>query len=435
MTQAYQTSAVAALAAIADGTISARDLTAHFLDRIAADNGRINALRHVLADEALVAAEAIDAKVAAGDVLPPLAGLPVVVKENCDVAGVPCSAGLAFRNGHVPDRDAEITKRLRDAGAIVLGVSISDPGAFSVRTDAVTHPLDPELVVGGSSGGSGAALAAGFCLGAIGTDTGGSIRIPSACCGTAGLKPTFDALPMDGIFPLVQSLDHVGPMALNVEDTRVIWNALSGQAGAETKRIKRVGFDPAWVEIADQPIRDAVAMAKAALIEQGIEIVEIKLPDRHDLLAMHGEIFMVEAAAFHCSLYPENTIDYPELAQDWFEIARSMPVGTYVDAWTKRVAMRNAVNTIFESVDAIIAPTLCVARPAKHDTSLMVAGVETDYTMALAWLPCLFDETGHPALAFSVADAPDPLSASVQIVGPHGGEDTVFSLARKIAAH
>jgi Asp-tRNA(Asn)/Glu-tRNA(Gln) amidotransferase A subunit family amidase len=173
----------AASAAVTQRDVSFEQLTSQFLTRITEGNPAVGAIRVLAANEALNAARAMDSLLEAGGPLPPLAGMPVVIKENCDTNGMPCSAGLPFRGGNVPTTDAPVVKRLRDAGAIILGVSISDPGAFGVRTAEVTHPLDPALTVGGSSGGSAAALAAGFCLGAIGTDTGGSIRIPSPVAG------------------------------------------------------------------------------------------------------------------------------------------------------------------------------------------------------------------------------------------------------------
>jgi Asp-tRNA(Asn)/Glu-tRNA(Gln) amidotransferase A subunit family amidase len=429
----FETSAEAACAAIRERDVSAQELTSRFLARIEAGNGSLGAIRHVMVDQAIEAARALDAKIEAGERLPPLAGLPVVVKENCDTAGVPCSAGLEFLADHVPTADSAITARLRAAGAIILGVSVSDPGAFSVRTFDVTHPADPALTVGGSSGGSAAALAAGFCLGAIGTDTGGSIRIPSACCGTVGLKPTYGALPMDGIFPLVKSLDHVGPMGRSVGDVRLLWHALADQVPEPASEPQRIGYDPAWVEIADRPIRDAFALGLKRLRDQGLSVVEISLPDLDEVVAMHGQIFLVEAAAYHCAHHGENIGSYPAIAREWFAIARDMGVGAYVDACAKRVVMTGLVDQALGKVDAIMTPSLCVARPRKDAGTVTITGVEHDYTMGLVRLTCLFDHTGHPAIAFPVPGTPDALTSSLQVIGPHQGEEMLSRLADRLA--
>jgi Asp-tRNA(Asn)/Glu-tRNA(Gln) amidotransferase A subunit family amidase len=430
VTDPFEKSAVAACAAIRRRDVSVQELTSHFLARIERGNCGIRALRHVMADRAIEAAGVIDARIRAGEALP-LAGLPFVVKENCDTVGAPCSAGLPFRRNHWPSMDSWIVARLRAAGAIILGISVSDPGAFSVRTAEVTHPSDPALTVGGSSGGSAAALAAGFCLGAIGTDTGGSIRIPSACCGTVGLKPTFGSLPMDGIFPLVTSLDHVGPMAGSIDDVSLVWQALatSTQAGSTPSR-QRVGYDPAWVEVADQPIRTAFDLALERLSDQDITTIEIRLPDLEDVVAMHGQIFLPEAFAYHCAHHGENIDRYPAIAREWFAHAREMRVGTYSDACVRRVAMTRHIDELLEEVDAIVTPTLCIASPPKHAERVTIAGVEHDFTMGLVRLTCLFDHTGHPALAAPVGGAPDKLASSLQIIGPYGGEATVLRYAK-----
>lgn len=426
---------MAALAAIRRRDVSTQDLTSRFLARIARHDGHLHALRHVLAEQAMEEAAALDARIRAGEDVPPLAGLPVVVKENCDTAGVSCSAGLKVRATHIPATDSWVTARLRAAGAIVVGLSVSDPGAFSTRTSEVTHPSDPELTVGGSSGGSAAALAAGLCLGAIGTDTGGSIRIPSACCGTVGLKPTFAALPMEGIFPLVKSLDHVGPMARSVEDVGILWRALAQAAPAPGETPRRVGYDPAWVECADASIREAMKIALERLAARNIPAVEVKLPALDDVVSMHGRIFLPEAAAYHCARHPADVAAYPALARAWFAAAREMNVGAYVDACVERAAMTKAVDDVLQTVDAILAPTLCVVRPRKAAATVIIAGVEQDFTMGLVRLTCLFDHTGHPAVSLPVRGAPDPLASSIQVIGPHGREDRVLGVAEMIQSN
>lgn len=339
---------------------------------------------------------------------------------------MPCPAGLDFRADHVPSKDSAIVSRLRAAGAIVLGVSVSDPGAYGVRTAEVVHPLDPTLTVGGSSGGSAAALAAGFCLGAIGTDTGGSIRIPSACCGTVGLKPTFSALPMDGIFPLVHSLDHVGPMARSVGDVRLLWQALSGRDEAPAELPRRVGYDPAWVEFADPAVRAAFEAATARLKHRGVAVVEVQLPALDEIVAMHGRIFVVEAAAYHCAHDADHISDLPASVREFLAIARNMAVGEYVDACAKRVAMTRAVDDVLNRVDVIMSPTLCVGRTLKFAETVMIAGIDHDFTMGLVRLTALFNHTGHPVLALPVGGMPDPLTSNVQIIGPRHGEGLVL---------
>jgi Asp-tRNA(Asn)/Glu-tRNA(Gln) amidotransferase A subunit family amidase len=346
----------------------------------------------------------------------------VVVKENCDTAGLACPAGLAFRKDHRPAIDSWITARLRAAGAVILGTAISDPGAFGVRTAEVTHPADASLTVGGSSGGSAAALSAGLCLGAIGTDTGGSIRIPSACCGTVGLKPTFGALPMQGIFPLVPSLDHVGPMARDVADTALLWEGLTGQPPASARRMASLGVDPVWLAEADPPIRDGIAELLMRLRAEGVDVREVRLPALDDLGRMHGQIFFAESAAWHLAHHPENRARYPKIAQDWFDLALKMPVADYVEACRARELARRQVEAVLQQVDVILTPTLSVWRPVRDAAELRLSGQPMDYVLALVRQTCLYDHTGHPALAMPIAGRAPGMGEGMQLVGAAGGE-------------
>jgi Asp-tRNA(Asn)/Glu-tRNA(Gln) amidotransferase A subunit family amidase len=413
---------VAARAAIRSGAWSVAGLTTAFLDRIAAENPRINALRDWDAELVLAAARDLDARLARGEDIGPLGGVPVVVKENCDTAGLACPAGLAFRKDHRPAIDSWITARLRAAGAVILGTAISDPGAFGVRTAEVTHPADASLTVGGSSGGSAAALSAGLCLGAIGTDTGGSIRIPSACCGTVGLKPTFGALPMQGIFPLVPSLDHVGPMARDVADTALLWEGLTGQPPASARRMASLGVDPVWLAEADPPIRDGIAELLMRLRAEGVDVREVRLPALDDLGRMHGQIFFAESAAWHLAHHPENRARYPKIAQDWFDLALKMPVADYVEACRARELARRQVEAVLQQVDVILTPTLSVWRPVRDAAELRLSGQPMDYVLALVRQTCLYDHTGHPALAMPIAGRAPGMGEGMQLVGAAGGE-------------
>ncbi len=428
---AFISSATAARAAVGRGDLSAEDLVSHFVAQVEERNPTIGAVRFLAEDQALEAARGIDQRRKLGGPLPPLAGVPIFVKENCDTAGVPCSAGLSFRANHRPSADAPVVTRLRDAGAIILGVAVSDPGAFGVRTIEVRHPHDAALTVGGSSGGSAAALSAGFCLAAIGTDTGGSIRIPSACCNTVGLKPSFGALSLEGVYPLIPSLDHVGPMATNVEDVKLMWDVLSGGDKAD-RPARSIGFDPRWMHDADPVVADGLAITLERLGRAGLLVKKVELPDLNEIMEMHGRIFFVEGAAHHCANFGNDIRNYPGIAQAWFEMARHMPVADYVQACERRVRFARTVDHLLEQVDVIATPTLSVLHPRKDASHLIVSGQQLDFTLAMVRQTCLFNHTGHPALAMPMntfAALPPP---SLQIVGRHGDEAKILNLAMSI---
>ncbi len=429
-------SAVAATAAIRNRLISATEMTEFFLENIETANPEISAIREVLQEQALDKARSIDDRIARSQPIGALAGLPVVVKENCDTAGATCSAGLAFHHENRPESDAAISSLLRKADAIILGVSVCDPGAFSTRTPDVTHPLNPDLTVGGSSGGSAAALACDMCLGAIGTDTGGSIRIPSACCGTVGLKPTFGGLPMDGIFPLVPSLDHVGPMAKSVGDTQLLWSALSRQQTPSNSTAPGcVGFDPRWLAEADDDVANAVLGVLDRIGSSGIEVREIELPGLDDVAWAHGTIFIVEALRYHMSEHGEFRGQYPDIAQDWFKVAETTPDEEYRQAVSSRRDYTRQVNDHLQSVDFIVSPTLLVREIDKLADAIRVGNRDLDFTMAMVRATSLFDHTGHPALALPVSADSNPLPPSLQLIGKNGGEAGLLQFGQWIEAN
>lgn len=422
---------MAASAAIHAKDMSVSELTTHFLTQIEEKNPVINAFRQSDAARAIQKAVEIDARIAAGETIGRLAGLPIAVKENCDTLGYSCSAGLSFRSDHTPSIDSGIIKRLKDEDAIILGITICDPGAFSVRTAQVIHPNNPNLTVGGSSGGSGAAVNAGLCLGAIGTDTGGSIRIPAACCGVYGLKPTYGSLPMEGIFPLVQSLDHVGPMARSIEDVKSIWSGLAKRHNEDLTPIKSIGFDPNYLTEADDRFNAEFDIVLKACSNLGIALVEIEQPALASVIEMHGTIFLVEAAGYHHAHHAEHISQYPEISREWFEIARSIPMEDYLSACELRRKFTRIVNSNLHKVDLILTPTMIVREPSKFAEEFDIKGETTEFTMALVRHTALYDHTGHPVLAMPIPTT-EQISSSLQIIGAHNRENGILNFATNL---
>lgn len=428
---AFLTSATAASAAIAKREVSVEALTSYCLSTIAQTNGQTHTLRFVASEQALETARALDLTIKTGTAFGPLTGIPIVVKENCDTAGAPCSAGLDFRANNRPDTDAPLVARLRQAGAVIIGVSVSDPGAFGVRTLDVTHPANADLTVGGSSGGSAAALVAGYCLAAIGTDTGGSIRIPSACCGTAGLKPTFSVLPMTGVYPLVPTLDHIGPMAKTVADPALMWDALQDRR-SPTAGVKVIGYDPKWVRDAEAPVANAFWSLLERLGSVGIIAKIVDLPDLDAISKMHGTIFFVESAAHHYAHYTQDIPNYPEMARDWFKAAQALPVSDYVTACVQRQSLTAHVNRLLDDVDVIVTPTLSVLHPRRDADTVRIGGRDHDFTLGLVRQTCLFNHTGHPALAMPLYKEGTNPPPSVQLVGRRHDEQRLLDFGQAI---
>ena len=406
--------------ALAQGRISARELTDAVLARIDALNPTLCAFTDILADQAQNEAARIDRQRASRVNLGPLAGIPVAIKDLIDTVPAICSGGLPFRVDHRPTRDAVVVRRLRHAGAIVVGVTATDPGAFGVRTAAVTHPLAPDRTVGGSSGGSGAALAAGLAYGALGTDTGGSIRIPAACCGITGLKPTFGRVSTVGVLPLASSLDHVGPMARSVSDLAPLAAALDPHY-QETARLGRrrrfiVGYDPGYAADAEPLAATGLDRALALCGKLGGEVRPVSLPKPADATETHLAIFCADAADFHLAAFPDRLSSYPPFARSMLQLANTLPGYRYRRALRHRARMRAALRTVFSEVDFVIVPTLPVPPPFKDAETVAVGGEQLDFTLALIRYTFIFDHTQNPVVSFPVLEAAPGIGASVQVV-------------------
>lgn len=414
------TSAKAARAAFLSGTAGAEEMARAMLAGIARDNPRLNAYREVLESTALAEARAADAARMAGRDPGPLAGLCVAVKENIDTVPALASAGMRFLRDRRAVKDSWITARLRALGATIVGTTISDPGAFGVRTAEVVHPVDTTLSVGGSSGGSGAALAAGLCHAAIGTDTGGSIRVPAALCGVAGLKPSAGRWSLAGVWPLVPSLDHVGPMARTGEDLLLLAEALDPDMPARPAA-RRVAFDPAWVAECDGDVQAAFGQTLTALTRKGVTVSEARLPALDRVAAVHGTIFCVETAAFYRSVVAPG-VELPREGQGAVSHADSITMAAYLAACRDRQQMRAAVDAILADGTVIVSPTTAVARAPKDAQSLTIGGTERDFTYGLVRLTCLFDHTGHPAAALPAA------GGSLQVVAARDADRSTLAL-------
>jgi Asp-tRNA(Asn)/Glu-tRNA(Gln) amidotransferase A subunit family amidase len=426
----------AAVAALRSGRTTSADLVEAALARIEAFNPLLGAMTEVLAKTAR--AEARRADRARGSGKPPsdLAGVPVVVKDIIDTTPAVCSAGLSFLGDYRPAADATVVRRLRRGGAAIVGVSASDPGAFGVRTDKVTHPQAPGLTVGGSSGGSGAALAAGFGFAALGTDTGGSIRIPAACCQIAGLKPTLGRITTKGIRPLVWSLDHVGPMTRKARDLAIVARVLDPRFDQSARRPARrrpvIGHAPAYSADADPEVERGLRHALEACRGLGAEVIEVALPPPDDVMDVHGKVFCAESAAYHFAAFPGRLADYVGTARQLLELAKEHKGYEYVQAMNRRAEFRRQVQALFTRIDVLLVPTLPVLPPRVDTRSVVVGGIERDFTLALVRYTALFDHTGHPVVSLPASVVAPGIGTSVQVVGPHHHDAEVVAFAARL---
>ena len=429
---------------IAAGELSPVELTQAYLDRIESVDPKVNSFITVLADEALADARRRADELARGQRRGPLHGIPLGLKDNIDTAGIRTTAASAVYADRVPTEDAECVRKLRDAGAVLLGKLNMHEFAYG-GTSAVTHygpvhnPWDLDYHPGGSSGGSGAAVAARLCAAALGTDTAASVRYPAACCGVVGLKATHGLASIRGIVPLSEFHDHVGPLARSVADAALVMNALVGfdpldpvSVRAETQdlhaaigrevRNLRLGIPrlPFFVDL-DPEIDAAVARAIEVLVGLAGQTrdVTIAAPETYALLD-------AETYAYHAPLLadPAKRALYQPLTLRRVMGGESVSAQVYIEQRRRMTIARNTIADTFADVDVLVAPT-CMATPAT--IAAIVANPAAEGSLIRNTLP--FNVLGIPAISVPCGFTRAGLPIGLQIVGPRLGERAVLALA------
>jgi aspartyl-tRNA(Asn)/glutamyl-tRNA(Gln) amidotransferase subunit A len=418
--------------------ISPVDLVGRCLERIAARRD-LNAFISVLADAALAEARRAQEEIAGGRYRGPLHGVPVSVKDLVDVEGIDTTSGSA-----VPPRravgDAAIVSRLRDAGAILVGKTNLHEFAFGTTGDEtafgpVHHPLDPSRSAGGSSSGAAVAIVEGMCFGSVGTDTGGSIRIPSAACGIVGLKPTTGELSCDGVVPLSTTLDHVGPMTRTVADAALMFQAMGGPVSvpvrpAEGRRAFGVPV-PYFCERLEPGVRAALERTRRELETVGHRVVDVAIAHAEWTAAVYLHIVLPEASAYHARTLETCPERYSPGVRLRLEMGRYVLAEDFVRAMTLRARLREAVDDALDGVDALLLPALAITAPPLGASSVEVDGAREPIRAVMLRLTQLFNITGHPAIALPAGSAAG-LPVGMQLVGRHGRTADLLALAAAV---
>jgi len=431
-------------AALGAGALDAVRLTEEFLARIDGPGRALNAYVVVCRDAALQAARAAATRAAAGRRLGPLDGIPVALKDNIDLAGVPTGNGFGGAPWRVPDHDAEVVRRLRAAGAVILGKLTMHEGALGATNDnphtGRTHnPHRVGFTPGGSSGGSGAAVAAGLCAAALGTDTGGSVRLPAAYCGVVGLKPSYGLVSTRGVVPLSYRLDHVGPLTRTVEDAALMLDGMAGfdpacpesrlvpppPAGAargDVMRGLRLGVLRNFDDEPPEPaIASAFAAARQALERLGAVIETVALPG-YDMARGRRAGFVrveVEAAFVHGALLAREPARFSPAMRGFLEFGARATAQQVLKADRRIDLAAFELRQAFAAVDAIVSPTAPQvafgfdARPPDNQSS---------YTI-------LANFAGCPALSLPMGATADGLPIGLHVMAPIGREDRVLRIA------
>jgi aspartyl-tRNA(Asn)/glutamyl-tRNA(Gln) amidotransferase subunit A len=405
------------------------------LARVAAIDPSIHAFIRLDEDRALADAAGADRAFAAGLDLGPLHGIPYALKDNYDVAGMPTSCGSRLAPEPMATRDSAVQAALAAGGGVLLGklgmheFAASWPG-FDTPFPPVRNPWDPDLTPGGSSSGSAAAVASGMVRVALGTDTGGSIRWPAACCGTVGLKPTRGLVSCQGVYPLSASLDHCGLLGWTVEDVALAFQAIGGPAAALAKptdlRGVRIGICRAFYEDAlgaDPEIVEALDGAVRIFADVGAEIVQVSLPP-FDLFNACGRIIMAaESFALHQARLRSHPLDY---SRNGF---RKLALGALVPADDYRLAQRmmRALEQAFDDGALSICDALLTASVLSFPPRLEAYAAEEPPAVSLQAI--MANVTGHPALAFPIGVSRAGLPIGAQIIGHPLAEPALFRIA------
>jgi Asp-tRNA(Asn)/Glu-tRNA(Gln) amidotransferase A subunit family amidase len=425
--------------------ISPVELIEQALTRIAERDPELNAFQFILDQQARVAAHRAEQELAAGVYRGPLHGVPVAVKDLLAIRGTPTTAGSKILADNITDFDAAAVERLEAAGAVIVGKTrLSEfaysPGSNNAHYGPTRNPRHLERDTGGSSSGSAAAVGAELVYAAIGSDTGGSIRIPASLCGIVGLKPTFGRISLYGVLPLAWSLDHLGPLTRSVADAALLLEALAGydardprtrqnvrpptptdlDAGVRGLRIGVLGDDGSGGRLGSDAAIAAWRQGLTALEQGGAELVEVDLPELEPLRLLNSAILAMEASAYHHPNLRARLNDYGEFMRQRILAAFAYDPRAFVRAQQGRAVLRRRCDTIFERIDLL-------STPSQPDVAPPLG------SLGSVTFTAPFNILGWPAISLPVGSA-EGLPLGLQLVGKPWDEATVLRAARVVEA-
>jgi amidase len=417
------------------------------LDRIGQLDGQLKSYAYVMTTSALEQARAADQEIAAGKVRGPLHGVPIAVKDLCWTKDAPTAAGMKIYRDNRPREDATVVIKLKEAGAVILGKLQLTEGAYAdhhPEVDPPRNPWDARLWSGASSSGSGVATAAGLCYGSLGSDTGGSIRFPSAANAVTGLKPTWGRVSRYGVFELAATLDHIGPMARSAVDCGAMLGAIAGADPNDPTAVlepvpdylaklsgslqgTRIGVDPRWTsEGVDAASTRIFQNALRVAADLGAKIHEIAFPDPTNMITDWFPLCGVETAVAHETTYPARKSDYGPGLAGLIELGLQQSGTDYQKIVLRREAFRGLVRAVFEKVDLLAVPAQTFAAPTL--AKMATLGENPELIAGLLRFSCPFDMTGSPSITLPGGFTESGGPVAFQFIGRHLDE------ARLVAA-
>ena len=427
--------------------LSPVDLTRLMLDRIASVDRSLQSYVTIMADAAMSSARRAEAEIRAGRYRGPLHGMPIAIKDLCYTRGIRTMAGTKVLEDFKPDFNATVVDRLESAGAVILGKLALCEGAFAPYYPGLQVPVNPwdeTRWSGLSSSGSGVATAAGLCFASVGTDTGGSIRYPSAANGCVGLKPTYGRVSRHGVFGLAESMDHLGPMTRTVEDAAIMFEAMAGFDQNDATSLAdpvpkvreqlargisglRLGIDRGYVSDNVEPaVAKGVDDALSTLTSLGATVVEVKMPDVREVPAAWFELCTVEAVLANSMTWPSRSSDYGPGFRAALEYGSKVGGASYARAARFRAEFSAKLERMLAGVDCMVCPSMAaVARPKSADPFAPGTAAEWSRLVMSDVHTKPFNLSGSPTLSVPCGFAADGLPLSVQFVGRRLSEATL----------
>jgi aspartyl-tRNA(Asn)/glutamyl-tRNA(Gln) amidotransferase subunit A len=429
--------------------ISPVELVEESLARIESLNPSLNAFITVLAESARRQARVAEREIRRGDRRGPLHGIPVALKDNFWTKGIRTTAGSKILADFIPDKDSDVAIRLKRAGAIVLGKTNMHEFAYGITSEnphfgSVCNPWALDRISGGSSGGSAAAVASGMSFASVGTDTGGSIRIPAALCGIVGLKPTFGLVSVTGVVPLSETMDHAGPLARSVTDVCIVLEAIAGDYPKGTRRPNhgslrrnrpkrfRIGWPQQfYFDKVDDDVRRAIEAAAKTLQQLGGRIEEISLPRLQESVGASTNLGLAEATAYHESqgYYPARASDYGEDVCGRLEMGTKIRAVDYLQSLQMKRMLERDFDGALDRVDAILAPASPIPAPRLGQNEVEIGGAKDSVRSLLVGASRPANFTGHPAISIPCGFTREGLPMGLQLIGPRWGEAGLLAIA------
>ncbi len=445
MTELHYESLSTICARIKSGELNAMQVTESALARIDTLEGELRAYAKVLADSAHATAERLDRERREGQPLGALHGVPIAVKDLLYTRGIATASGTTVMADFVPEEDATVVERLKAAGAVLIGKTQLTEGAYGVHHPDIAAPRNPwnhDRWTGVSSSGSGVAVAAGLAFGALGSDTGGSIRFPSASCGVVGIKPTYGRVSRHGAFPLAESLDHIGPMTRSVADAARMLQVIAGEdprdpttlagavpnyAASVTDALPglRVGIDWDYITSGvDDEVVTGVRTALEALIELGAQTVEVQMPSAYQRLVTDWYLTCsVECARAHEKYFPARRDEYGPVLAHLIDVGLNTRQEEYDAVEAVRASFTAELDALLETVDVLLIPAMSAITPTVRE--MTEAAEEPPQRADFLTFTAPFDYSGHPTLTLPAGLAADGMPKSVQLIGRRLGEPTL----------